>query len=136
LISGATASILAASIQTEGAEAMNDRGLAKTVEQLQEAVAALERRHDDLALKTQMMSSRLLGSWGWDRFLSTPEFWENVMDVGLSECSKGCIKTLQDRRAEIANLPCEERAAAYAQASADAQECHRRCADRFPITPF
>jgi hypothetical protein len=115
---------------------MNDRGLAKTVEELQEAVAALERRHDDLALKTQMMSSRLLGSWGWDRFLSTPEFWENVMDVGLSECAKACIEENQRRRAAIAELPCEERAAAYAQAAADVAQCQKNCADRFPITPF
>lgn len=118
---------------------MNDSDLAKTVEELQEAVAALERRHDDLALKTQMMSTQLHENWGWDSFLSTPEFWQNVVDVGLSECSKACIKAAQEARADIAantTYSDEERQAAYQQASEDAALCQKRCAERYPITPF
>lgn len=117
---------------------MNDRDLAKTVEELQEALSALERRHDDLALKTQMMSTRLLGSWGWNRFLSEPEFWENIMDVGLSECSKRCSKTFRETKDAIAantSYTPEQRQAAIQEAEDAFELCQKGCTDRFPI-PF
>jgi hypothetical protein len=117
---------------------MNQTDLARTVEELQERVAALEKRSDDLALKAQMTNQifrfrrpGLIGTFG-------PEFSGTIMEVGLSECSKRCIKDLQEERAAIAantSYTDEQRLAAYERAADRAAACHEACAARFPIIP-
>jgi hypothetical protein len=117
---------------------MQETDLVRAVEELQETVAALERRTNDLALKVQITSSQVVGRVGLDRFFAEPEFWENVIDVGQAECSQRCIKELQAAYAAIAantTYSDAERQAAYQQALDNAALCHQRCAEAFP-TPI
>ena len=109
---------------------MQDTELAKTVEELQKKVATLEFQ--------AQMTNRLFGRVGLDRFFSEPEFWENVVDVGQSECSQRCIRALQDENAAIAanaSYTDAERQAKYKEASDRAAKCHHDCQGAFPIVP-
>jgi hypothetical protein len=74
---------------------MSDADLARDVEALQASVAELEKRNKDLVLKLQIVSTRLAPTWGWDKFLSEPEFWENISETGLADCQGRCINGLQ-----------------------------------------
>ena len=117
---------------------MQETDLVKAVEELQETVAALERQTNDLALKAQITSSQVFGRAGLDRFFGEREFWENIIDVGQSECSRRCIEVLQATRAGIAantTYSDAERQAAYIKAADDAALCHKQCAEAFP-TPI
>lgn len=117
---------------------MQETDLVKAVEALQETVAALERRTNDLALKSQITSSQVFGRAGLDRFFGEREFWENIIDVGQSECSQRCIEALQAERAGIAantSYSDAERAEKYEEAAQNAALCHKRCAEAFP-TPI
>lgn len=116
---------------------MQEADLVKTVEELQKTVAALEARTNDLAFKAQI-TSKLFGRVGLDRFFGEPEFWENITDVGQSECSGRCIETLQAENAAItANTTYseEECKAKYAEAASRAAQCHKDCQQRFPSFP-
>lgn len=117
---------------------MQETDLVKAVEELEETVAALERRTNDLALKAQITSSQVFGRVGLDRFFGEPEFWENIIDVGQAECSRRCSEALQAAYAGIAantTYSDAERQAAYQRALDDAALCHQRCAEAFP-TPI
>jgi hypothetical protein len=106
------------------------------VEQLQETVEALERRINDLTLKAQITSSQLVGRTGLDRFFGEREFWENIIDVGASECHARCVRDLQAEYAAIAantEYSDVQRQAAYNDALHRASECHNACDERFPI---
>ena len=109
---------------------MQETDLVKAVEELQKTVAALE-------FKAQM-TSRLFGRVGLDRFFGEREFWENIVDVGQSECSERCIESLQAERAGIASNTSysdEERQAKYIEAANRAAECHKRCQESYPSFP-
>jgi hypothetical protein len=114
---------------------MEESGLIRRVEALQEAVAALEKRNSDLALKAQIVSSQLFGKVGLDRFFAEPEFWENTYDSGQADCSRRCIEELHTAYAACdAQHPegSEERANCRAIALANSSKCHQRCAEAFP----
>ena len=109
---------------------------AKSVSELDEKVATLERRNADFALKGRMVSNQLIGVSGLDRFFAEPEFWENTYDVGQVECSKRCIEALTAERGACDDISDPaERERCVKEALDRAVECHRRCAERFP-TPF
>lgn len=115
---------------------MNDRDLAKTVEALQEAVATLEKRTDDLALKARLVTNLGVSKDLFDPLFGERGFWENIVDVGLSECSDRCIEELTRTRKAIAENTAysdAERQQAYEEAMARAVACHKACAERFPI---
>ena len=115
---------------------MAEQDSPRTVEELQKTVEALEARVNDLALKSQITTSQLIGKTGLDRFFGEREFWENITDVGDSECHKRCIETLQAEYAGIdqnTTYSPAERQAARAEALTRAQVCHNHCDERFPI---
>jgi hypothetical protein len=117
---------------------MQEKDGAKSVEELQEIVAALEMRINDVALKAQIVNSQLVGKIpGLDKFFGGREFWEPTFtDVGTYECHQRCIDDLQAEYAGIdANTSYSDtqRQAAYAEALARAQACHNHCDERFPI---
>jgi hypothetical protein len=114
---------------------MEESDLVRRVEALQEAVAALEKRNSDLALKAQIVSNQLFGKVGLDRFFAEPEFWENTYDSGQADCSRRCIEELQAAYAACDKQHpegSEERANCHATALADSVICHKRCAEAFP----
>lgn len=110
----------------------------RAVAALQAKVAALEKRNSDLALKSRIVSSQLLGAkeihgFGLDRFFAEPEFWENTYDVGQVECSKRCIAELTAGRKACEDIDDPtERERCFKDAVNRASECHRRCAEAFP----
>ncbi len=109
---------------------MQETDLVKQVEELQKTVAALE-------FKAQI-TSRLFRRVGLDRFFGEREFWENIIDVGQSECSERCSQTFAATNAAIAanqNYSDAERAAAYKEAADTVTLCHQRCQQQFPNFP-
>ena len=115
---------------------------AKTVAALQANVAALEKRNSDLALKSQIVSSQLLGAqgahgFGLDRFFAEPEFWQNTYDSGQADCSNRCITELTagTEACKAAHPEGPERQACIQKALDSATTCHQRCAEAFP-TPI
>ena len=117
---------------------MEDADLAKTVEALQKSVAALEERNKDLVLKLQIFGIRATRNWGWDRFLSEPEFWENIVDTGLADCQGRCIKNLNTAYAACnsAHTPgSQEWLDCRKEALDTCVLCQDRCADANPIVP-
>jgi hypothetical protein len=78
---------------------MEDANLAKTVEALQKSVAALEERNKDLVLKLQIFAIKATSNWGWDRFLSEPGWWDNIIDTSVADCQGRCIDNLNDHYA-------------------------------------
>lgn len=117
---------------------MDDEDLLTTVQELQRSVAALEQRYKDLVLKAQIFSIRATRSWGWDRFLSEPEFWENIYDSGLADCQGRCIKNLT-----AAYRACDDTYEKYStewencrrEALDEAALCQERCSDANPVEP-
>lgn len=118
---------------------MDDADLGQTVRELQHSLATLEQRHNDLVLKAQVLSIKAAGgTWGWDRFLSEPEFWENVYDSGMADCARRCIDELRER-----NAACDATYAAGSSewhhcrsvALADAALCQDRCSAANPVIP-
>lgn len=118
---------------------MDDADLDQTVRELQQSVADLERRHNDLVLKAQVLSIRAAGgTWGWDRFLSEPEFWENVYDSGMADCASRCIRDLQAAKAACDAEHTEgssEWNHCRSVALADAVLCQNRCSAANPVIP-
>lgn len=110
----------------------------KVVRELQETVARLERRHDDLVLKAQIFSLRATRTWGWDRFLSEPEFWENTYDSGMADCAGRCIRTLNDEY-RACDAKYDENSTEWqncrAEALGRAVLCQERCAEANPAVP-
>lgn len=117
---------------------MEDSDLGKAVEDLQKSVAALEQRNKDLVLKAQIFSMRAVGSWGWDSFLSEPEFWENTVDSGMADCAGRCISNLAR-----ANKACDTQhandplawEACRKEAVAASVACHANCSASNPVIP-
>jgi len=102
-------------------------------EALKARIETLERRASDLALKSQIVGSQLLGQTGLDRFFGEREFWENPYDVGQAECSRRCIEELTVHRQACEGIgDPTKRQACYAEAISRAATCHSGCAQRFP----
>ena len=109
---------------------MQEADLAKTVEELQKTVATLEFR--------AQITNGLFRRVGLDRFFGEPEFWENIRDVGQSECSRRCTETFLATKAAIAANPDysdAERLIEYGKAEDTVAACHRSCQQAFPIFP-
>ena len=117
---------------------MDDADLVKAVQELQKSVAALEQRNNDLVLKAQIFSLRAVRSWGWDSFLSEPEFWENIYDSGLADCQGRCIKNLQEEY-KACDTAHERYSTEWencrAEALGRAVLCQERCTDANPVVP-
>ena len=115
-----------------------DADLVNAVRELQTSVAALEQRNKDLLLKLQVFSTRAATSWGWDKFLSEPEFWENTYDSGMADCQGRCISTLnaEYRACDTAH---EKYSAEWqncrVEALGRAVLCQERCSDANPVVP-
>ena len=108
------------------------------VRDLQQSVAALEQRHNDLVLKAQIFSIRATRTWGWDKFLSEPEFRENTYDSGMADCAGRCIRNLNDeyRACDLAHdNGSTEWANCRSEALGRAVLCQERCSDANPIVP-
>jgi len=117
---------------------MEDADAVKTVEALQKSVAALEERNNDLVLKLQILSIRATSNWGWDRFLSEPEFWENIVDTGLADCQGRCIRdlTASYKACDANHAPgSPEWNDCRKEALDRAVLCQERCADANPVVP-
>ena len=101
--------------------------------------SALEKRNKDLVLKAQILSIRATtGNWGFDRFLSEPEFWENIYDSGLADCQGRCIRDLTaGYKACDANH--EEGSAEWNTCRKEALDravlCQKRCSEANPVVP-
>lgn len=117
---------------------MSEADLVAEVEALQKSVAELERRNNDLVLKLQIVSTRLAPTWGWDKFLSEPEFWENISDTGLADCQGRCIRALQTHY-QACDLNHEKYSSGWLQcrseALSNAHLCQERCTEANPIDP-
>ena len=100
---------------------MKDGDLEQVVRQVQGSVAVLEERNRDLVLLAQLFSLRASRTWGWDRFLSEPEFWENIYDSGLADCQGRCIRDVNE-----ANAACYS---SHAEGSTEWQNCRRKALD-------
>jgi hypothetical protein len=117
---------------------MEDVDLTQAVHELQRSVAALEQRNKDLVLKLQLFSTRAESNWGWDRFASEPEFWENIFDSGLADCQGRCITNLQESYAA-----CDRNHQKYSpewhacndEARARSVACQRACSGAHPVVP-
>ena len=118
---------------------MDDTDTRQAIRELQQSVAALQRRQDDLALKAQVFAIKAAGgTWGWDRFLSEPEFWENVYDSGMADCASRCIRNLQRAYASCDTNHTKgspEWAHCRSVALADAALCQDRCSEANPVIP-
>jgi hypothetical protein len=111
---------------------MQGSDLAAAVEALRESVAELEERHNDLVLKTEIMSSQLIGTSGLDRFFGEPEFWEKVYNSGRADCAGRCIKQAAEHRKACAEIEDpDERLACYEEAARNAAACQQQCAEQF-----
>jgi hypothetical protein len=117
---------------------MEDADLVNAVQDLQKSVAALEQRNRDLVLKAQIFSMRAARTWGWDKFLSEPEFWENIYDSGLADCQGRCISNLQEEY-KACDTAHEKYSTEWencrAEALGRAVLCQERCADANPVVP-
>jgi hypothetical protein len=111
---------------------VNESDLAETVEALRESIADLEKRNADLALKTQIVTSQLIGKTGLDRFFGEREFWDNIYDSGMADCAKRCIDQAAEDRRECAKITDPaKRLACYEEASSRAAKCQQNCSESF-----
>ena len=117
---------------------MENDGLDKVVQELRDSVAAFEQRHNDLVLKAQIFSIRATRTWGWDRFLSEPEFWENTYDSGMADCAGRCIRNLTEEY-KACDAAHDKNSTEWqncrAEALGRAVLCQERCSDANPIVP-
>ena len=115
---------------------MQEQDSPRTVEELQKTVEALDARVNDLALKSQITASRMIGRFGLDRFFGEDDFWDNIIDVSDGECHKRCIDDLQAEYAGIdanTSYTDADRAKARDEALKRATACHNNCDQRFPV---
>jgi hypothetical protein len=108
-----------------------DDATAKKVAELEAKVAALEKRNNDLALKTRIGGS-LFGS-PLHNFFASDEFWENPYDSGQADCAKRCITALA-----AANKACNakpdgpDKQNCFKDALDRASNCQKGCSASFP----
>ena len=62
----------------------------KRIAELEKQVKAAQDQNRDL--RTKMAARQALGQWGWDNFLSQPEFWQCTYDSAWSDCANRCTK--------------------------------------------
>ena len=104
----------------------------KPMGDLEERVAALERRANDFALKGQILSDVTPSfETGLDRFFAEPEFWENTYDSAQADCSRRCSKDYARHLAicdDPNQTPRSEQAACRTRARETVIACHASCA--------
>lgn len=94
---------------------------------LEQRVEVLERKSEDLALKSKIVSSQMFGS-PLDNFFAEEGWWENPYDTGQADCAKRCIAAAATHRAACAEKDVDsERLACYQEASDNAANCQRQC---------
>ena len=111
-----------------GRDETGDTG--KAIGDLEERVAALERRANDFALKGQILGD-ITPSFetGIDRFFAEPEFWENTYDSSQADCSRRCSEAYREHLKaceDVAGVTARE--ACRSQARAAVIACHATCA--------
>lgn len=105
--------------------------IAKRVAELEAKVATLEKRNNDLMLKTRIGGS-LFGS-PLQNFFAADEFWENTYDSGQADCAKRCIQNLTDENKACSKKPDgPDKEKCFKDAVQGASNCHRGCSTRFP----
>jgi len=94
---------------------------------LEQRAEAMERKSDDLALKSKIVSSQVFGS-PLDNFFSADGWWENPYDSGQADCARRCIAAAATQRAACPKKEVEsERLTCYQEASDSAANCQRQC---------
>lgn len=73
-----------------GQGGMGGGGADKRIAELEKQVKASQDRDRDL--RTKMAARESLGEWGWNSFLSEPEFWQCTYDSAYADCSNRCSK--------------------------------------------
>ncbi len=112
--------------------------LKQQMQDLESKVDNLQIQLDDQKLKTRIsfrqISSSLLFNSPWDAFLNESDnYWDHVVDVGLSECSKNCAKLASQRRKACDELPDgPEKAQCFTNSAIAAATCNENCSARFP----
>jgi len=111
-----------------------DDATAKKVAELEAKVAALEKRHNDLTLKTRIGGS-LFGS-PLHRFFTSDEFWDNTYDSGQADCAKRCITALTASNKACNDKPDgPDKVNCFKDALERGTNCQRGCSASFP-PPF
>lgn len=101
--------------------------LSARLQALENEVEALQKQHDDLALKGQIASSLLFRS-PLDDFFNSPEFWENVYDSGEADCARRCIEQITLHRKQCAQIPNDnQRLQCFQEAADRGAACQRQC---------
>lgn len=105
--------------------------IAKKVAELEAKVATLEKRNNDLMLKTRIGGS-LFGS-PLRNFFASDEFWENTYDSGQADCAKRCIGDLTaENKACTAKPDGPDKQTCFQEAIDRAFNCQKGCSKRFP----
>lgn len=111
-----------------------DDATAKKIADLEAKVAALEKRNNDLTLKTRIVSG-IFGS-PLRRFFDADEFWENPYDSGQADCARRCITALTASNKVCSAKPDgSDKDRCFADALERATTCQTGCSKSFP-PPF
>jgi hypothetical protein len=97
------------------------------VQTLEANAQELQKKVDDLRLKSRIVTSSRLGRSPLEDFFNSPEFWENTYDSGQADCARRCIEANQQHRAECAKLPANAQEACYRDALDRVTNCQKGC---------
>jgi len=112
--------------------------LVKKIQELENKLDSLKIQLDDQKIKTRIgfmqVSSSLLFNSPWESFLIEGDnYWDNIVDVGRSECSKNCAKSAKLRRNACDELPDgQEKRDCFESSAKLASKCQGDCSNRFP----
>ncbi len=101
---------------------------------LENHVEFLQEQSIDIQAKSQATSNLLFQS-PMDAFFGAAGFWQDPVDVGYSECMKGCSKRYVVRRDACDEIPDEaDRTSCNTNVSNNNSSCKSECVEQF--NPF
>lgn len=116
----------------------NDAKLNERLNNLEQQIDSLSHALADQKTKTRMafiqIASNPLFNTPWEDFLlASDDFWNQVVDVGLSECSGRCSKIYKAAKKECDSLPDgQEKLDCINSALKNSQNCQQNCLKEFP----
>ena len=115
-----------------------DDRILKRIQELENKVDDLKTQLNDQKIKTRISFMQISSNPGFitpfeDFVLASDDYWNNIVDVGLLECSRSCTKAAKKRQqicAGMADGP--EKKQCYEESAKRARSCQKSCQTSFP----
>lgn len=122
----------------ENSKSQETISIKKKIQDLENKIEDLQKQIDGQKSKTrlaffQISSNPIFNTPFEDFVFASDDMWNNPVDVGLTECSKGCSKSAKRRRDACAKMADGPRKSDCYTASAEAAgRCQTSCQNSFP----